>query len=248
MYKVLLIDDEQWVLEDLKYIIDWESHGYTIHDVARNTREARRSITKCQPDLIICDIRMPNENGIDFLRHLRNSGNDVYLIFLTALSEFSCAKEAVNLNAFSYLLKPVEGDALEEELEKVKKALVHRNKVESLVKFVDSKMGNDSDIITMMKKDILERYSEKLQLNDYAKEHYMNASYLSQLFKQDTGQSFTNYVLHIRLTKAEQLLRETPLSISDISESVGYTDYGHFSKLFKKYKGVSPKSYRKGCS
>ena len=68
-------------------------------------------------------------------------------------------------------------------------------------------------------------------------------------FKKKLGCSFSEYLVRFRMNKAASLLREeSMLSISEIADSVGYTDYAQFSKIFKKYKGASPRTYRKAAA
>ena len=88
-------------------------------------------------------------------------------------------------------------------------------------------------------------YNEKLMINDLAQKFFLNPSYLSGLFKEETGKPFTAYLVECRLKKAVELLENTELSSSEISAQVGYEDYFHFSKLFKKHIGISPSNYRK---
>lgn len=62
---------------------------------------------------------------------------------------------------------------------------------------------------------------------------------------KDTGMSFTEYLIWFRLNKAKKLLKKGKTSCKEIGMSVGYTDYVQFTKIFKKYVGVSPETYRK---
>lgn len=89
------------------------------------------------------------------------------------------------------------------------------------------------------------QYNGKLMIGSLAEQFRMNACYLSSLFKRETGKSFTGYLVEVRLNKAADLLQDAALTLYDVSELVGYDDYFHFSKLFKKYRGVSPVAYRK---
>lgn len=74
---------------------------------------------------------------------------------------------------------------------------------------------------------------------------YISPTYMSKLFKQETGESPINYLIKIRMEKAKELLVKEELSVKEIANSVGYQDAYHFSKLFKKYTGNSPSDYIK---
>lgn len=243
MLKVLLIDDEQWILEDLKMIIDWEKEGFQIIGCAQNTKLAWRLIKIKQPDLIICDIKMPEEDGIHFLRRLRANKIETKLLFLTAHGRFEYAKEAIDLRASGYLLKPVNQQSLIKELLRIQEDIIEDKSFYDEGENV-TRDNDEASVINLILEDVHKNYNEKIQLADYASKYYVNASYLSQRFKLETGKSFTAYVLDVRLKKGEELLRETNYAVSQISEMIGYEDQGHFSKLFKKYKGNSPQNYR----
>lgn len=91
-----------------------------------------------------------------------------------------------------------------------------------------------------------EHCNEKISLDRIAKNMYLSPVYISKIFKEETGESPINYLIKIRLEKAKSMLEsDEPVSIKKIATSVGYDDAYHFSKLFKKYYGVSPLHYKK---
>lgn len=91
-----------------------------------------------------------------------------------------------------------------------------------------------------------ENYNEKISLEQIAHNMYLSPVYISKIFKEETGESPINYLIKIRLEKARDiLLTSDGRSIKDIANEVGYDDVYHFSKLFKKYYGISPLYYRK---
>ena len=71
-----------------------------------------------------------------------------------------------------------------------------------------------------------------------------NANYLGQLFKEETGEYFSDYLNRIRINKAKELLRNTDRNTKDISIDTGYKDVNYFYKAFKKFTGISPSEYR----
>ena len=103
---VLIADDEKIVLEGLKYIIDWNSLGFTICQTASDGADALEKILNLKPDLVMMDIRMPKMDGIEMLKALRAQGCTAYVIILTAYDNFSYAQSALRLGAVDYLLKP----------------------------------------------------------------------------------------------------------------------------------------------
>ncbi len=88
-------------------------------------------------------------------------------------------------------------------------------------------------------------YREPLQLDDLAKQFYISKGHLCRVFKEVTGFGFTQYINIARVREAEQLLRETDWSITQVSEHCGFDNFSHFGKMFKKLSGLSPRAYRK---
>ncbi len=476
MYSVLLIDDESWVMEDLKLLVDWRELGFEIVAEAFDAESARKAIEEHSPDLVISDIRMPGLSGIQLLEEYPVETRTFKALFVTAYGKFEYAKRALELGAFGYLLKPVEPNELSSTLVKIKEVLdaeqgisrqidlyekakivyslldsynskeeienklkkigitdtskrfilvlvkcnmenftkklaVSRwnivviplsnrrcllfiqsksgslnltgyksiikylvdvyneednvigisdvfsdfskfktaflqaecaldtyfinefavnlyhdgtNELENVYKFI-SDFGTSNSILILLEElpsvlvknktsiwnlnevisylikhlgieiegietdtnvivtqfpnlrtylsylyqytngaykktggktssryiireitdYINNNYYEKLMINDLAQRFFLNPSYLSGLFKEETGKAFTTYLVECRLKKAVELLENTTLSSAEISSRVGYDDYFHFSKLFKKHIGVSPSNYRK---
>lgn len=87
-------------------------------------------------------------------------------------------------------------------------------------------------------------YSRKISVEEIAGYVGINRRYLCQLFLNVLNVSPQNYLINFRLQKASDLLLRSSLSITEISNSIGYTDPFLFSKVFKKYKGMSPMAYR----
>lgn len=91
-----------------------------------------------------------------------------------------------------------------------------------------------------------ENYEHKISLEQIAHNMYLSPVYISKIFKEETGESPINYLIKIRLEKAKDILLNCEGgSIKNIANQVGYDDVYHFSKLFKKYYGISPLYYKK---
>lgn len=88
---------------------------------------------------------------------------------------------------------------------------------------------------------IRSRYGESLSLKSVAKELHVSSSYLSSVFKADTGYPFSEYLFRHRMNIAYDLVRQGNLKIYEIGEKVGYPDVAQFSKCFKKEFGYSPR-------
>ena len=87
-------------------------------------------------------------------------------------------------------------------------------------------------------------YTKDISIKDISKQLNLNPSYISQLFKKETGSTYVKYLTQLRIEKAKDLLQNTDLSLSEICDQIGYNDYFYFLKTFKKYEGMSPSKYR----
>lgn len=482
MIKVMLLDDESWILKDLKELIDWNELGFDIICESTDSVDALKMIKKYKPDVVFNDICMPHISGLEFAEKAQKIHPDCLIIFMSAYNDFTYAQQALRLKIFDYLLKPISYDELiillskvKNHLKELKKSkntllkyeifksifnliefnsanedttsnyltefvsslkgyntliikncereydieslqseieilsgvkcfmslcghnrylaivdfsclskkqmmLAYRNIIDAankykwkigmsdyytsisdfkksydqadiiiendfiypdrrVFRFVDSmdaftafyssissvhgkkelekivkelpkniktyKLNivqiskiinrlliniynmNDEDfefdlceakdlgysygnifklceylsssikekdkttvltnnrVIDEIMKDINTNFSKRLLINDYAEKYHLNPCYLSQLFKQIVNKTFTNYIVELRLKKATDLLKNSQLHLYEISEKVGYDDYYHFSKLFKKHTGTTPVNIRK---
>lgn len=110
---------------------------------------------------------------------------------------------------------------------------------------IQLKQGNLAEIGENMQRIITERYSDStLSLTVIAQTLNMNASYLSHVFKQQTGQSFINALSQMRLNKARGLLIATDLAVSTVAEQCGYASASYFIRVFKKQFGQTPSQFR----
>lgn len=107
MYRLLIADDEQIVLDSIKFIVEKNFTDVVVAGTARSGREAIEKAETLKPDIIFMDIKMPGINGIEAIREIRSRLNNVMFVILTAYDQFDFAKEAVKLEVVDYLLKPV---------------------------------------------------------------------------------------------------------------------------------------------
>ena len=98
--------------------------------------------------------------------------------------------------------------------------------------------------INASKEYIYSHIKERITIEDLADSLGVSASYLSRLFKKETGKSFVGYLTGYRMEKAARMLVETNEKSYMIAKSVGYTDPNYFSYVFKRQYGVSPSKYR----
>lgn len=119
MYRIVIADDEPFIIKGLKVMVDWEKLDVKIVGEAENGKKLLQLIDELKPDIVISDIEMPELKGLDIIRTLKERGISTKVILLSAYQEFSYAKDAITYGAIDYLVKPV----LKEDLiDSIKKA------------------------------------------------------------------------------------------------------------------------------
>ncbi len=101
-----------------------------------------------------------------------------------------------------------------------------------------------SDIVYKVMEYVKRNYASKISLDDVAKHVYLSRSYLSSVFKDETGYSLFNYINRVRVEKSKLYLLDNTISLVDVAALCGFEDQSYFTKVFKKATGVSPKKYR----
>ena len=95
-----------------------------------------------------------------------------------------------------------------------------------------------------VKRYIYAHFGEELSIEMLAEQVFLAPSYLSTIFKKDTGQNLSKFIKECRMEKAKELLEGTHEKIVQISEEVGYANVSYFCQSFREYFGVSPQKFR----
>ncbi len=126
MYTVIIADDEYELRQSLHECIDWEAIGFQIIGEAANGIEALELVEMLEPDLLLTDIKMPFISGIELARQVNRIRPAIHIAFLSGYDDFAYAKEAIQYNIISYMLKPLSAEELTQELLKVKEKMDER--------------------------------------------------------------------------------------------------------------------------
>ena len=118
--KILIVDDEVVARNMIKQILDSNGHSCTL---AANAEEARKCLEKQKFELVLCDMKMPGESGLDFIRGTLPRYEDTVAVMVTAVDDFLVAETALDMGVYDYVLKPLNRNGL---LISVANALRHR--------------------------------------------------------------------------------------------------------------------------
>jgi len=256
---LLIVDDEMVAIKGMMDGINWEECGidgsiWTAH----STERALQVLRAQQVDIMLCDIEMPGDNGIDLLRIIREYNKEIACIFLTCHAKFEYAQEAIALGVSDYILKPAPYKLIEERLRKVSKAVdAHKmNKELSKYHFIETP-GEESvetvknsrsprEIVKQVEEHIHEHLDDsELLVADIAEALFLNRDYLNRTFKKIHSISISQYLIQERMKLAAVLLVKPDSDISMVAEKVGYNNYPYFASSFKRYHGCTPSQYKK---
>lgn len=238
MYKVMIIDDEPIIVEGLSKSISWEKWNCEVVATANDGYEGRELIQKYKPNMIFCDISMPELDGLTMIAGLKSEFEDMEISILTGYRDFDYAQQAVDLGVTRFLLKPSSMKELEEAVETMTENLKKKNI------FVEPHETANSFIVKNAMKYIDEHYKEKLTLPEVAEKTYVSQWHLSKLLNKELKKNFSEILNDTRIKRAKKLLEDSSLRIGDVAREVGFLDFAHFSRVFKKVEGISANEYR----
>ncbi|QSJ19188.1 response regulator transcription factor [Nostoc sp. UHCC 0702] len=213
------------------------------------------------PDLVICDITMPDMDGYGVLNILRQDPLTAIIpfIFLTGSGTKACVRKGMELGADDYLTKP---STVEELLRAIairleKQALLRswyatssREISASLPKNTTSLATGESFFpsIPQLKEvfDYIEaNYHQGITLSNVALAVGYSPAYLTNRVAKQTGETVNGWIVRRKMAAARPLLRDTDQTIEQIATALGYQNACHFSRQFRQYHGLPPKNWRK---
>ena len=241
MYSIMIVEDEYLVRQGIASLVNYEQFGMQVIAQAENGIEAWQKFQENPADILLTDINMPQMNGLELAKLVRDQAPKCHIVFLTGYDDFDYARTAIKLGADDYLLKPFSKDDVEEMLAKVQTKLDKERKKAQIQNLVDQ--GQHSEL----EEAIHERLADsELSLKNLAFQLGFSPSYLSVLIKKELGLPFQDYLIQERMKKAKLLLLTTDLKIYEIAEQVGFEDMNYFSQRFKQVVGLTPRQFKKG--
>lgn len=202
------------------------------------------------PDIIVSDLMMPNVDGFELCVNIKNhlDTSHIPIILLTAKNTVSDQITGLEMGADDYLPKPFNFELL---LARINNLIDSRNKLRMI--YLGSPAPLSEEVTTNQKdSEFLEKAIETVHKNldnsnfkvgEFIKVMGVSRSLLHKKLSSLTNQSATEFINHIRMQKASQLLKIGNKNISEVAYAVGYSDPKYFSRLFSKHFGQSPKSY-----
>lgn len=247
--KVLIVEDDM----DVRNFLQQEISPYFEVLVASNGNEGFDIAKNTELDLIISDVMMPVCSGFDMTRKLRNdlATSHIPIILLTALDSDDNHVKGVGMGADAYITKPfsmqlllTRAFKLIEQREKLKEKFSNDPKE---VRSVLCSSDADRQFVDKMIEVVESQLSNaQFSVDEFASMMCMGRSLFYRKVRGVTGYSPNEYIRIMRMKKAATLLRQTNMTISEVSYQVGLNDPFYFSKCFKSQFGITPSAYQKG--
>ncbi len=247
-FTVLLIEDNH----DLRfYLKDNLRHKFKIIEASKG-KEGLQKAFQLLPDLIVCDILLPEMDGIEICRKLKNDKrtSHIPIILLTAQSDTENKISGFEAGADDYITKPFSYEILES---RIKNLIEQREKLKRIIdkhfEINPSEIEVESQDEKLVKKaiELVEKNIENtdFSVEDLSRELGMSRVHLYKKLLALTGKTPIEFIRIIRLKRAAQLLQSSQLTVSEVAYKVGFNNPKYFARYFKEEFGVLPSVYAK---
>lgn len=259
-YTILLVEDN----DELRYFVrSIFIDSFNILEAEDGDTGFELAYTKI-PDIIISDIMMPNKNGIELLKDLRTNEHTshILVVLLSAKTSIDNKLEGLEYGADDYITKPFSAIYLKarvlnlierrEQLQELycKSLFPSQLERDTLEKQGSPRLSvSDQKFMDNLIQIITEKMDDSdLTIDDIAVSLHISRSVFFRRLKSITGQSPVDFLKHMRLKRAVQLIETHEYSIAEIAYNVGFSDAHYFSKCFKQIYGKTPTEYKEGIS
>lgn len=246
--RLLLVEDNADIIHYLISCVGSKYRILTARDGEEGIIMARAEI----PDIIISDVMMPRKDGFELCETLKKeeATSHIPIILLTAKADVDSKLTGLGLGADAYLAKPFNEKELLIRLERLiqaRKELQARYQTTLQLETSEHPITQSQDSFILKFREIITSHLDDSNFNvpRLCETIGMSRASLHRKIKALTGLSTTNFIQNIRLQKAEELLQNTDLGISEIAYMTGFSAPAYFSKSYKTKYGVSPREGRK---
>src|SRR5258706_4726076 len=231
--EIWIIDDD---LQALKYYQEMlsdslsEYHIRTIH----GGREAVRLLEENTPDLVLLDLMIPDIDGFQVLEQLRSNVRTALIPIIIITGKILSYEDVRRLDAPKVVL----------QTKGILSDLESATEIQRVLTASSTLPQPTGMLVKQASVYIQQNYTRSFSLVELSETIGVSKSYLSRIFKMDTGISLWDYLNRFRIQKAKELLLLTAESITAIAADVGYEDISYFSRVFREIAGCSPRAFR----
>lgn len=246
---ILLVEDDQTMRTYLERRLAEKYNVYTASDGTEGIIKAE----KIYPQLVITDLMMPNGNGFEVCRHLRQNfkTSHIPIVMVSGMGEHNQNKiKALEFGATVFIDKPFEVEYLLQQVDSILKNQQEMKEMYSKRLVVDPA----NITITSMDEELLTKATKFIELNmanpDYSVEAFVSdmntgRTILYQKIHDIVGMSIKEFILNMRLKRSAYLLENSDLTIAEVAYQTGFNNAKYFSVCFKKQFELSPSEFKK---
>lgn len=244
---VLVIDDS---ITDLRLLLDLMTLRDVRFSVARNGEQGIRQTLALSPGLVLLDIHMEGVDGFEVCRRLKLNPATAMIpvIFLTAATDLETRLRGFAAGGVDYITKPFnENEVLARvgvHLELAKRHLDHRTRETAVEKASSSLQSEDEVLVVAAQRVLRSAIAAPPSLEELARTVGSNRRRLNEAFQALCGQPVFGWLREERFRRAREMLRETSLPISSISDALGYSTPANFAKAFRERFSLTPSEIR----
>ena len=246
MYKVLIVEDEYPIRKWLTYYFDYESLNCIVVGEADDGQNAIEKIIALKPDIVLADINLPAKNAFQIFEETKDLLYSKLII--SGYNDFLNAKNAMAYNVVDFIVKPIDEGQLRRGVQKAissyeSQKLYRDHIIKSNSPFEFGQTTTYDPVVRQMVNYLAVNYHRKFTFNEVVESVGYSSTLLYKRFKDQTGQTFNDYLNKYRIREAIRIMQSGHHKIYEISEMTGFSEYRYFNKVFKKYTGYSAKAF-----
>jgi two-component system, response regulator YesN len=231
--EIWIVDDDPQALEYYQTLISKSLAGFMVRAI-QGGAEALRLLADQTPDLVVLDLMMADVDGFQVLEHLRSHKKTTLIPVIVLTGKMLSYEDVKRLDSPKVFLQ-------------TKGVLSNLESVAETQRVLTTPSALPQPTSLLIKQTfayIHQNYTRTLSLNELAWTVGVSKSYLSRIFKMETGIPLWDYLNRFRIQKAKELLLLTDDTITEIAAAVGYEDVGYFGRIFHEAVNCSPRTYR----
>lgn len=227
--KIIVVDDDPRVIQSLKLSLsEYEIIDFTDSQKAVSFFQRPHDI-----NLVLLDVMMPGIDGLSVLEEIRKTNKDTIVIVMTAYATQDVAVQALRQHANDFIEKPFNAEDLKDKIHGFLRERLYFNKD-----------ATDKGYRVERIKSFIRRNYNEVSLNIIADEMCLSPKYVSRMFREQTGKSYRDFHVEVKMDAAKSMLKDTAFNVDEISYKLGYQNPESFMRIFKRLTKLTPTQYR----
>lgn len=249
---ILVVEDND---ELRNYLCLSLKNNYRVAE-AVNGKKAWKKIETIQPDIIVTDLRMPEMDGLELIKMIRNDNRTSHIpvILLTAVTDNESKLEGMRLGVDDYITKPFNGEFLLARIENLLNQRKHlqqyyRSQIGGFIVQSENNIKTGKETENEFMKKLIQLMNDnmdnsELTIDTLSSEFNMSRTIFFTKLKSLTGLSPVEFIRESRLQRAADILLKSDISVSEVAYNIGIEDPRYFSRIFKSRFGDTPSDFR----